>query len=478
MAETATGARIVILDDEVSMGRVLTKLLRLEGHDPVAFDHPAEALAYIQREEVAVLLTDLRMPGLSGEEVLEAIRAAGRRTEVIVMTAYGTVDSAMRCVRAGAFDYVTKPFETAALLATVREAARRAGIAEAPAVAHPPATDKGWKLLGDSEAMETARGLIERFAPSASAVLIHGESGTGKELAARAIHRLSPRRDRRFVAVNCASIPETLIESELFGHEKGAFTGAHEARKGLFEAAEGGTLFLDEIGELPLAMQAKLLRALQEREITRVGSVENIRIDVRIVAATNRRLEEQVKAGVFREDLYYRLDVLSLRMPALRKRREDIPLLAQAFAKEFSLREKRPAAHVGADLAAALQGREWPGNVRELRNVMERLVVLGEGGELDARSLDILQRNDSGVHRDLTPATAPPPVEGEMAADGSITDFREARNQFEATYLRTVLKACKGNVTEAARKAGMSRRSLYEKIEKLEIGLEDFKEHS
>lgn len=465
---------VAILDDEENMGKVLGKLLRLEGYRVEVFSEPKAALEHVGRGETAVLLSDLRMPGMSGEEVLEETKALAPQTEVILMTAFGTVESAMRCVRAGAFDYVTKPFETPTLLRTVREAANRWRPADAPPSAQPVADEAG-DLLGRSPSMRNVLQLISRYASASSAVLVYGESGTGKELAARALHQQSPRARERFLAINCASIPEHLMESELFGHERGAFTGANEARMGVFEAAHGGTLFLDEIGELPVGLQAKLLRVLQEKELTRVGSVKSIAVDVRIVAATNRRLEDLVAEGLFREDLYYRLNVLVLKMPPLRERPGDIAELAEAFAGEFARREGRAAPSLSPELLDHLTRQEWPGNVRELRNFIERLVVMADGDAIGMELLETILAHDSRAMKQMGAgrASSPPAAEPD-----SIRDFRDARNEFEANYLRTVLRTCRGNVSEAAKRAGMSRRSFYEKVEKLRIDLSEFKEES
>lgn len=468
------GVEVAILDDEENMGKVLGKLLRLEGYRVEVFHDPESALAHLGKGSTAVLLSDLRMPGMSGEQVLEETRTLSPRTEVILMTAYGTVESAMRCVRAGAFDYVTKPFETPALLRAVHDAAARWQEGEKAPIPPGKSEDPG-ELLGSSPAMENVLQLIRRFAASASAVLVHGESGTGKELAARALHRHSPRAGGPFLAINCASIPEHLMESELFGHEKGAFTGATDVRIGVFEAAHGGTLFLDEIGELPIGLQAKLLRVLQEKELTRVGSVKNITVDVRIVAATNRRLEDLVERGDFREDLFYRLNVLILKMPPLRQRREDIAVLADSFTREFAQREGKRARALSTNLLDHMTRQEWPGNVRELRNFIERLVVMSDGEVLGMDLLETILANDS---RTMKPPAATPAAPAEPLSDdpADIRDFRDARNEFEANYLRTVLRTCRGNVSEAAKRSGMSRRSFYEKVEKLQIDLSDYKE--
>ncbi len=468
--------RILILDDEPNMGKVLQKLLRLEDYSVEAYQSPSAALEYMRRDHVDVLVTDLRMPEMSGEEILSAVKEEELGCEVIVMTAYGTVESAMRCVRQGAYDYVTKPFDSKALVGTVKTAVKKRNMDRDSAPRQLDASEAReiQGLLGESQAIQSVRQLIAKIAPSDSAVLIYGESGTGKELAARAIHNLSHRHGNRFVAINCASIPENLMESELFGHEKGSFTGADQQKVGLIEAAQEGTLFLDEIGELPSSLQAKLLRALQEREITRVGSVETIPVNVRVIAATNRRLEEAVREGTFREDLYYRLNVLKVKMPPLRERSGDIPMLAEHFLHVFRRSAGKKNLEFDSDVLAALQRRSWPGNVRELKNVIERLVVLSDEDHVSHETLDEMAIYDS---QPLPMPEASLAGDAPLSSwdDGEIIDFRQARDQFEADYLRQVLKACGGNVSEAAKKAGISRRSFYEKIEKLGVDQSRFK---
>lgn len=461
---SSPAARITVLDDELNMGRVLSKLLALEGYNVAAFQSPAKALEHLLADPPDVLISDLRMPEMDGEEVLERLHKAQLPCEVIIMTAYGTVESAVRCVRHGAYDYVTKPFDTKELLGTVRQAVASARRRSGPA-ATPPSETEARGLVGESAAMGQVRDLIARYAPVDSPVLITGESGTGKELVARAIHDASPRRRAPFVAVNCASIPESLIESELFGHEKGAFTGADEARAGLMEAADHGTLFLDEIGELPIGLQAKLLRALQEKEITRVGSVQPRPVNVRILAATNRSLSRMAEGGTFRQDLYYRLNVLKLALPALRERREDLPLLAEHFLAEQRTATGRTGLRLGEAAVEAIRKNDWPGNVRELRNAIERASVLADGDEIRAADLQSGGTAGSGQVRRME----------QTAPGGELPEFREARDRFEADYLSALLTSCKGNVSEAAKRAGMSRRNLYEKMEKLGLDTSKFK---
>ncbi len=466
-------ARVVVIDDEPNMGVVLTKLLRLEGHAVTAFDSAENALTHVAKRGAEVVITDLRMPEMTGEEVLERLRAAGFRGAVIVMTAYGSIESAMRCVKNGAFDYVTKPFDTKALLATVRRAAQSAPVADRAPTPRAKAPDN--ELLGESPEMRSVREMIARIAPSESSVLIYGESGTGKELAARAIHRQSARSKGRFIAINCASIPESLIESELFGHEKGSFTGAHEAKTGLVEAASGGTLFLDEIGELPVAMQAKLLRVLQEREISRVGSVHSMPVDIRVIAATNRRLETAVQTGEFREDLYYRLNVIKLKMPPLRERLDDIPIIAEHIIGILRERGGRPRLALHPSFLVKLKRLQWPGNVRELRNFIERVAVLSDSDMITEDVLLELAVFDSQLTPQPAAGHSPTSPGASHHPPGQALDYREARERFEVDYIHGVLKSCVGNVTEAARKAGMSRRNFYDKLEKLGIDPSLFK---
>jgi two-component system response regulator AtoC len=460
-ADQADRPRILVVDDEVNMGRILTKLLTLEGFDVRAFSSPTEALQQLPAIRPLVVLSDLRMPGLTGEELLERVKREDPSTEVLLMTAYGTVDSAMRCVRQGAFDYVTKPFETDALLAAVKKAAAKALLAR-PQEA--PATDD---MIGESPALIALRELVGRFAPVDAPVLILGESGTGKELVARALHRRSPRRHGPLVTINCASIPETLLESELFGHERGAFTGAQEEKIGLAEAANGGTLFLDEIGEMPLALQAKLLRLLQEREITRVGAVHPRPVNIRVLAATHRPLLDDAGAGRFREDLYYRLHVLSIHLPALRDRPQDIPLLAEFFLGRCRQELGRPGLRWDSNALADLASRPWRGNVRELENTVQRLAIMTDGDVIATPRVTAAASSQGPL------GSQPERPEGSDPA--TVQDYWTEKDEFEADYLRRVLRACAGNVSEAARRSGMSRRNLYEKLEKLGLNPESFK---
>jgi len=466
---------IAVLDDEENMVKILAKVLHLEGYQVTTFTDGRAALDHLAKTPADVLLSDIRMPGMGGREVLRQIGDMGTGCEVIMMTAYGTIDGAIDCVKAGAFDYITKPFKTDELLLTLSKAFEHKRLKEmnsalTDAYNQPAGVGKETTLLGESPAMEKVRSILERVAPSDSPVLLVGESGTGKELAARALHRLSRRSAGRFVAINCASIPENLMESELFGYERGAFTGADRTKVGLLEVADGGTLFMDEVGEMPASLQAKLLRALQEREVTRVGGVANIPVNIRIVSATNRDLARAVREKTFREDLYYRLNVISVEMPPLRERREDIPRLARRFLEGQAVRLGRPALRFSEDVLETLKSLPWRGNVRELENLVERLAILTPTDVITTEALpsEIRQptpRSSSGDGVTKLALSAQAMVEEEP-------DFRAARDSFEREYLEALLRRHGGSVAEAARRAGLSRRNMYDKIEKLGITLD------
>jgi two-component system response regulator AtoC len=478
--------RVYILDDEANMVRILGKILTTRGFEIAQFTDPAEAVRAIERDPPDVLVTDVSMPEMNGMEVLARARAVAPATRVVIITAYGTIDGAIQALKDGAVEYITKPFETPDLLAKIeraaaaaiasagprRDASPESGAPESDNDADASSGSRGWEglerqLLGDSSAMREARRLIEKVAPTDSPVLIRGESGTGKELAARAIHELSPRASGKFAPVNCAAIPESLVESELFGYEKGAFTGAAQRKIGMIESASGGTLFLDEISELPLPAQAKLLRFLQEREIQRVGGVELIPVDIRLVAACNRDLEEMIEMGEFRADLFYRLNVIRVSMPPLRDRPEDIEPLTESFLIQRAAKRGGRRLRLSSDAAAKLRAYSWPGNVRELQNVVERMAILADGPVLDG---DLLPEEIARGEREALPSNA-----RRAAGEPVPTRFREAKTQFERSYMEDLLRKAGGSVTAASQISGISRRNLYDKIEKLEIDLEDFK---
>lgn len=453
-------ASIVVIDDEENMCKILAKILSMEHYQVTPFTDPELAVAYIRKSPPDLVLSDLRMPQMTGMDVLAATKAASSRTNVLMLTAFGTIEGAIDAMRAGAFDYITKPFKTDELLLTIGKALEHARlVAENESLTETLSRQAaGPEIIGESAPMKAVLAMIAKVAPTDAAVLIRGESGTGKELVAKAIHQQSPRSRARFVAINCASIPESLLESELFGHEKGSFTGADRTKMGMFELAHDGTLFLDEIGELPLALQAKLLRALQEQEIQRVGGMQTIRINVRLLAATNRDLKAAIEKKEFRPDLFYRLNVISIALPPLRDRREDIRLLAEHSLGRARKKIGKPDVRLAPDALAMLEAYDYPGNVRELENIIERMVVLCDDNEIGLLDLpiDVRERGRAGV-----------PV-----LDTASVEYKEAKDSFEREYLLRVINAARGNISEAARISGISRRHFYEKLERLNIKTE------
>ncbi|HEY8121195.1 MAG TPA: sigma-54 dependent transcriptional regulator [Myxococcota bacterium] len=444
--------RVAIVDDDRRTRRVLQILVDRLGLSALVFDGAENALAALAEESVALVLTDLRMPGLDGIGFMRRLRALDAEVPVIVLTAYGTVESAVEAMKLGAVDFLAKPFDVDALelliqrsLAHSRTRSEHRFLRE-QAERAPRFED----LIGASAPMQRVFAQIESFAAARGAVLITGETGTGKELVARALHRRSPRAGQLFVPVNCAAIPGELLESELFGHVRGAFTGASADREGKFATADGGTLFLDEIGDMDLRLQAKLLRALEESVIEPVGSNRRIRLDVRIVSSTNRRLEDAIARGAFREDLYYRLNVLRIELPPLRERAGDVPALAAAFLAEFGRELGKGALALGADAEAALRSYRWPGNVRELRNAMERAAVLAAGGELDA-----------ALASELLPRGA----RAEVPAPASF-ELEPAVDEAERRAILRALAATHDNKVEAARLLGIGERTLWTKLRK------------
>jgi DNA-binding NtrC family response regulator len=432
-------SRVLVIDDDAVTRDLLTEVLQGEGHDVVACDGGKAALERAAVEPFDLAVTDVRMPEMDGIAVTRALKARDPAMQVIVMTAFGSVETAVDAIRHGAFDYVSKPMN----LTEIKSAVRRAlDERQAPSArgAEKGATDGERVVVGRSPAMVEVYKTVARVAPSRSTVLIEGESGTGKELIAAAIHRHSGRPLDRFVAVDCGSLTDTLLESELFGYVRGAFTGAVGEKKGLFEEANGGTIFLDEIGDIGAPMQAKLLRVLQEYEIKRVGAQEWIKVDVRVVAATNRNLEQLVQQGTFREDLYYRLKVVTLTLPPLRERREDVPLLTEHFLRRYAARNGRPVPHLTEDAVSLLATYPWPGNIRELEHSIERAVALAGGQMITAEHFAPEMRTtlESDLHR------------------GSPT-LEEVKRR----YLEHVLAETGGNVSQAANVLGVDRRSLY-----------------
>jgi len=453
--QTPTGS-ILVVDDEAGMCHILKRLLGDQGYEVFTSQSAEDALDLVQTKHPDVAFLDIRMPDMDGLELLAEMRQRDPDVVVIMITAFGTVETAVQAIKAGAYEYTTKPFDNDRILVLAANALERRHLIDRTRRltedVQEQQTFEG--LVGKSRAMNDLYELIARVAETDSTVLLTGESGTGKEMVARAIHSQSPRCDERFVPVNCGALPRELIESELFGHEKGSFSGAHQRRIGLVESADGGTLFLDEIAELPLDLQVKILRAIEQKEIRRVGSVTGIKVNVRLLSATNRDLEEEVKAGRFREDLYYRLSIIPIELPPLRERKEDIPLLTQHFIQKFNERMGRHVLGVTPGATKILREYPWPGNVRELENTIERSMVLRDEGEICEDDLPPnLRKGPSESMRDDYP-------------DASELTFQQAREAFERQYLEGLLRANDNNVTRSAMLAGLSRRHLQELIKK------------
>ncbi len=449
MAEDRGGrrapARVLVVDDEANARSALVELLQQEGYEAEGAADGREALVRLESFEPDVVLTDLKMPGMDGITLLERGRARAPHAAFVVMTAFGSIETAVEAIKKGAENYLTKPLDLDAVVAIVERAAERARVAREAEAMRQRLHERYaiQNILGEHPAMRRMLATVAQVAASRATVLIHGESGTGKELIAAAIHHGSPRRDGPFVTLNCAALAETLLESELFGHERGAFTGAASRRRGRFEHADGGTLFLDEVGEIPLSVQVKLLRFLQERSFERVGGNRTIEVDVRVVAATHRDLRELVAEGRFREDLYYRLDVVRIEVPPLRERASDIPLLAHHFLFRFAQENGRPAERFSAAALEALRRYAWPGNVRELQNAIERAVVLCEGPEVRPEH--------------LPPQVAAP--EG-AAPEGACWRAGMTLADIERAAILAALEANGGSTSEAARQLGISRRKV------------------
>ena len=450
---------ILVVDDELGLRQTLSAILNAEGHGTRAVADGAAALQSLTERDADLVLCDVRMPVMDGVTFLEAYRARGGRALVIMMSAYGDDDDALEAIKRGAYDFIQKPFRADQVLLVLRKAIEREGLRQQVAELHEQiAALRGPApagIVGHSAALQQAVAVARKVARHPSTVLITGESGTGKELVAQLIHEAGPRATKPFVAVNCGAIPEQLLESELFGHSRGAFTGAVEDRRGLFEEADGGTLFLDEIGELPVALQVKLLRALQEEEVRAVGDNAPRRVDVRVIAATARDLETEVRAGRFRADLFYRVNVVRIQLPPLRERREDIPDLVQHFVAVYNTKLNLSIRGMSPAAMRLLMDYPWPGNVRELENVVERAMVLADGAQVDAEHLPASVRH---------PASA---VADDDDLDLSVKRRTEA---LERTLIQRALRQTGGNRTRAARLLDLSHRALLYKIR--EYGLE------
>ena len=439
--------RILIIDDEESMRHMLSVMLKKEGYETVSFAEARRALDSLDAEDPDFILCDIRMPGMDGIGFLKALKERPEQRTVIMMSAYGTIDNAIECMKLGAYDYVSKPFKTAEIVLTLKKAEEREGlrkenlrlkdeVGEDYDISNIHTTDSG--ML---EILE----MVRKISGYSTSILITGESGTGKELIARAIHSSGARAAKPFVVVNCGAIPAPLLESELFGHVKGAFTDAHRNKSGLFQEADGGTLFLDEIGEMPLELQVKLLRVLQEGELRRVGDTRSVKVDVRVVAATLRDLKEEIKKGSFRDDLYYRLNVIELKLPPLRSRPGDIPALAEHFIEKYGRRFGKPVKSISKEALSALVSYPWPGNVRELENVIERAMILEETSTI--RELSLPMANQSGLKE---------PFNG--------LSIKKGEEELEKDLISRALQTTGNNRTKAAQLLEISHRALLYKI--------------
>jgi DNA-binding NtrC family response regulator len=437
-----TGALVLIVDDQADSRRLLEVRLRaLECRVAMAADGQ-EALAAIQRELPALILLDLQMPGMGGMEVLRTLRREGINVAVIVLSAYGSIEAAVEAMKEGAYDFIPKPFDPKHLEIVVRKALERQGLTSKVELLSEEVAERYCLVMGESSRMRQAVDVGKKAASSRATVLLLGETGTGKEVFARAIHNWSERKSKPFIAINCVGLARELLESELFGHERGAFTGAHRLKKGKLELAHGGTVFLDEVGDISPELQTKLLRFLQEREFERVGGTQPIRVDLRVIAATNRQLDQAVKGGRFREDLYHRLNVIPITLPPLKDRKEEIPVLAQYFLRRFSSETKRTFNEISEGAMEKLRAYDWPGNVRELANVIERAVVLGQGPKL---SLE-----------DLAPRIID--MEPRKLPDG--LSYREAIHATKRELVLSALTEAQGNRAAAAKALGLHEEYL------------------
>jgi two-component system response regulator AtoC len=462
-----TSIRVLVVDDKENMLKLFAKILS-DGYRVATASDGSLALSLIATEEFDVVVTDIRMPGADGFEVLKAVKARCPSTEVVMMTGYANVGDAVQAMKLGAYDYLEKPFDPDAAGLVVARAAERKRLRDEAASLRREleGVHAFHNLVGKSARMREVYRLLEQAAGLDITVLLGGETGTGKELAARAIHYHSSRKERRFVAVNCGALPPDLVESELFGHARGAFTGATSAKPGLFEEAAGGTLFLDEVGELPLPAQVKLNRALQEKEIRRVGDNAPSKVDVRVIAATHRDLKSEVQAGRFREDLYYRLHVFPIRLPPLRERLEDVPLLAAHFLEKHARAMRRELGGFEPEALRVLTSYAWPGNVRELENAVERAVAVCTGAAVRERDLPA----------ELSQAPAAGQLPGAVLASMPYREaVEQAHDRISREYLVALLREFQGNVTKAAARAGMERESLHRLLKKHGLRSEDFK---
>ncbi len=455
MIDTAS-ERVLIVDDDPASRRLLEVRLRALGCEVALANDGQEALESIQREVPVLMLLDLQMPRMSGMELLQALRRDAIDLPTIVITAHGTIETAVEAIKEGAYDFLLKPFDPKHLEIVVRKALERRQLVETNRLLRDTLAARTPDILGNSPSIRRAVEVARKTAATNSTVLLLGESGTGKEVFAHAIHRWSPRKDKPLVIVNCVALSEHLLESELFGHEKGAFTGAHQTKKGKFEVAHGGTVFLDEIGDMPPGLQAKLLRVLQDHAFERVGGTRPIQADLRVIAATNRDLDDAVKAGRFREDLFYRLNVVRITLPPLRDRKDDLPALVQHLVTRYAAETKKTMRGITQKAMTLLVAQSWPGNVRELANVIERAIVLCSGEQIEPEDLAL-----TGVVPPSGPAPLAPPV--------VVGEFHGQVKEYKQSLIRAALRQAGGNQTRAAELLGLQRTYLVKLLRALNI---------
>ena len=444
-------SKIVVIDDEIKLLKVIKRALEIDGYEVFDFNNPFTALDFIKQREFDLVISDIRMAGMTGLDLLNNIRAIYPQKPVILMTAYSSVETAVTAVKLGATDYLLKPFELSELKEAINKILEKVSEQKSNEnIVH--------KIIGNSSEILKIQEIINNISDTESTILITGESGTGKELVANCIHQLSPRSDKPFVPVNCSAIPETLFESEMFGHKKGSFTGAITDKKGLFKEAEGGTLFLDEIGDLPLSTQAKLLRVLQDGTYRPVGASSQIKSNVRVLCATNKNLSEEVKKGNFREDLLYRINVVEIELPPLRNRKGDIKILAEYFINQFSIKHNRKIKGASPDFFELLNNYSWPGNIRQLENIIERAVIMRKSDILDSSDIRLPSNSDESSSLSI-PDTGLP--------------LAETIDKVELSLINQALQSTKGNYSKAASLLGITRQNLNYKLRKYKINKED-----
>jgi two-component system, NtrC family, response regulator AtoC len=464
---------VLVADDEKELRESVCAAVRDMGFTPIEARDGTEAIAIATTQNISMAILDVNMPGKTGLEVLRAIREHDPSILTLVITAHGNLNDAVEAIRDGAYNYIEKPVKETHLRGMMERAKNAQQAVQAVAFSSPTLTlESGQEFVGHSRQMKNVFSLIQRLGNVSTSVLIRGENGTGKELVASAIHHYGPRKEKRFVAVNCGAIPENLIESELFGHEKGAFTGANARHIGKFQFAEGGTLFLDEVGELPLAMQVKLLRVLQERSFTPVGSNREMKCDIRVIAATNRNLEKMIQDGSFRQDLFYRLNVMPITLPPLRERADDIPILVTHFIQKFNKLHDRSLQGIDGEALAKLKSYDWPGNIRELENAVERAFVMEMGEKI---SLLSLPEQISGISSDTNPMDGMPKsaptqqgAEDDSNAEMGI-DYHVEKEEFERQFILNALKRNSGKINQTVAHANIPKNTLLRKIRKYDI---------